>query len=373
MYYQGSAKLDKRTKNLVKRLKPSDIAIIDHEDLDRVTAESLLENKVEVVVNARSFVSGRYPNVGPLLLSSAGVHLIDKVGTEIFEKLDEGDWLTIEGGRVFRDKELISEGGVLTVLAVQAKLDKAKEGLSTQLEEFAVNTLEYMQKEKHLLSEESELPPVKTNFKGRHVLVVVRGYDYKADLKILRSYIRERKPLLIGVDGGADALLKEGYRPDIIIGDMDSVTDEALLSGSELIVHAYSNGEAPGLTRLKDMCLSSMVFKSAGTSEDTALLLAYEKGAELIVAVGTHAHLVEFLDKGRKGMASTFLVRLKVGEKLVDAKGVNQLYQSRVKVSYLLTVILSALVVVTAVVMASPMVRQFLRLLFLTVRSFLGI
>jgi len=372
MEYQGVAKLDKRTKNLVKRLKLGEIAIIDHIDLDRVTAESLLETRVGVVINASPFTSGKYPNIGPHLLSSKGICLIDNVGAEIFEKVKEGDKITVRGGRVFDNGKLVSEGEVLTAARTKEKIEKAKESLNIELEKFVTNTLQYVQKEKDLLLEGIQIPGIVTDFTNRHALIVVRGYDYKADLRTLKSYIREVRPILIGVDGGADALLEEGLKPDIIIGDMDSVTNKALESGAELIVHAYPNGKAPGLKRLEDLSLDTTVFKAPGTSEDIALLLAFEKGAELIVAVGTHIHLIEFLDKGRAGMASTFLVRLKVGSKLVDAKGVSKLYRSSVKISHLIVLLLAALTTFIVIVLASPTIRQLFRLIILNVRSILG-
>ncbi len=372
MQYQGIARLDKRTKNLVKRLKPGEIAVIDHVDLDRVTAESLLESKVPVVINAGHFISGRYPNVGPHLLSTKGIHLIDNVGSRIFDKVKEGDSLIIRGGRIFKQGRLIAEGELLTTAATDLKMEMAKKSLNTELEKFVTNTLHYIKKEKNWLLEEVKIPEVSTDFNKKHALIVVRGYDYKADLKALRSYIREVKPILIGVDGGADALLEVGLKPDVIVGDMDSVSNEALTWSKELIVHAYPDGKAPGLARLEKLGLASVSFKAPGTSEDIALLLAYERGAELIVAVGTHAHLIEFLDKGRDGMASTFLVRLKVGSKLVDAKGVSKLYRSSVKLSHLLLLLAAALTTLIVIIFVSPTIRYIFRLIVLNIRSMLG-
>lgn len=373
MYFEGVAKLDKKTKNLVKRLRIGDIAVIDHPDLDRVSAEALVESKVEVVLNVAQSISGRYPNLGPLILCSAGVYLVDNVGADIFKKIKEGDRITVQGEEIFRDGECVGKGEILTTLSIRSKMEKAEENLSDELESFAINTLSYIQKEKDWIIKGMELPDISTNFAGRHALIVIRGYDYREDLRMLRSYIREYKPVLIGVDGGADALIEAGYRPDMIIGDMDSVSDKALLSGAETVVHAYVDGRAPGLERLKKLGLSPKTFKAPGTSEDLALLLAYEKRAELIVAVGSHAHLIEFLDKGRAGMASTFLVRLKVGSKLIDAKGVNKLYRSTAKMSELMVILASALVVVVALVLASPMVKSALRLVVLALRTRLGI
>lgn len=372
MQYRGVAKLDKRTKNLVKRLKSGEIAVIDHVDLDRITAESLLETKVLVVINASPFISGRYPNIGPQLLADNGVCLIDNVGGDIFSQVNEGDKLIVRAGRVFKSGKLIAEGQVLTSARTKEKLEKAKRSLNSELDKFVINTLQYVQKEKDWLLDGIQVPIISTDLENRQALIVVRGYDYKADLRMLRSYIREVKPVLIGVDGGADALLEEGLKPNIIIGDMDSVTNKALLSGAELIVHAYPDGKAPGLKRLEELHLSPVVFKAPGTSEDIALLLAYEKGAELTVAVGTHIHLIEFLDKGRDGMASTFLVRLKVGGKLVDAKGVSKLYRSSVKPSHLLLLLAAALTTFIVIVLTSPVIRHIFRLIILNIRSILG-
>src|SRR5687768_5849398 len=165
------------------------------------------------------------------------------------------------------------------------------------------------------------------------------------------------KPLLVAVDGGADALMDFGMKPDMIIGDMDSVTTEGLLSGAELVVHAYAGGAAPGLERLEALGVDALVFEATGTSEDIAMLLAYEKGAELIVAVGTHANMIEFMDKGRKGMASTFLTRLRVGPILVDAKGVGRLYHTRVRRGDLLLFVGAALLTMAIIVFISEPAR----------------
>jgi uncharacterized membrane-anchored protein len=177
---------------------------------------------------------------------------------------------------------------------------------------------------------------------------------------VLRPYIREFKPVLIGVDGGADALVEAGYTPDIIIGDMDSVTDDVLRCGAEVIVHAYPDGRAPGLARVHQLGVSAVTFPAAATSEDLAMLLADEKGASLLVAVGTHATLVEFLDKGRGGMASTFLTRLKVGGKLVDAKGVSRLYRQNISGSSLLLLVLSAIAAMASAVAVSTVGKAYL-------------
>jgi uncharacterized membrane-anchored protein len=245
--------------------------------------------------------------------------------------------------------------------------------MGEQLDAFARNTIEFLEKEKALLTEGVGIPAVKTDLHHRHVMVVVRGYDYKEDLNTLKPYVQEMKPVLVGVDGGADAILEAGFKPDIIIGDMDSVTDAALKSGAELIVHAYPDGRAPGMERLNELGVPGTTWPLAATSEDLALLLAFESGADLIVAVGTHANLIEYLDKGRKGMASSFLVRLKVGPRLVDAKGVSKLYRAAPGIKDLSFIVGAALILMTVIIVISPAARNAISLLLLSVRSLIGI
>ncbi len=349
----GLARVDARTKNLLTRVQPGEIAVIDHEDIDRIAAEGLVHKQVKAVVNAARSSTGRYPNLGPLLLCSAGITVVDEAGPDVM-RLPEGSRLLLDGGNVYSvngsGRREIAQGRVLTLDEAEKRLDRAKQSITSELERFAENTIGYIKDERDVLLEATRLPEVSTDFHGRHVLIVVRGYDYKEDLRALRAYIREVKPLLIGVDGGADALMDVGLRPDMIIGDMDSVTTEALLSGGEVVVHAYPGGHAPGLERVDALGVEAVLFESTGTSEDIAMLLAYERGAELLVAVGAHANLVEFMDKGRKGMASTFLVRLRVGPILVDAKGLGRVYQGRVRRVDLVVFVLSALATMVIVI-----------------------
>jgi uncharacterized membrane-anchored protein len=356
----GTARIDRRTKRLVGRLRPGDIAVIDHVDLDRVAADSLVVVGVSAVLNAKPSVSGRYPNLGPEVLVQAGIPLIDDLGEGFFQQLREGDTLRIDGNTVYRGAEPIAVGVRQDAESVAKAMSDAREGLSVQLEAFAANTMEYLKQERDLLLDGVGVPEVTTSIAGRHCLIVVRGYDYKADLDVLRPYIREFKPVLIGVDGGADALVEAGYTPDMIIGDMDSVTDDVLRCGAEVIVHAYPDGRAPGMDRVERLGVPAELFPAAATSEDLAMLLADEKGASLIVAVGTHATLVEFLDKGRGGMASTFLTRLKVGGKLVDAKGVSRLYRQSMSGSSLLLLVLSAVAAMAAAVAVSTVGKAYL-------------
>jgi len=325
----GTVRVDPRTKALTKRLRPGDVAVIDHLDIDRVSAEALVACQPAAVLNAARSTSGRYPNLGPEILVQAGIPLVDDLGPDIMA-LTEGRAVRVLDAAVYDGPTLVAEGVQQTAATVEANLDEARAGLSVQLESFAANTMDYLRRERDLLLDGVGVPDISTPIDGRQVLIVVRGYHYKEDLATLRPYIVEYRPVLIGVDGGADAILEAGWTPHLIVGDMDSVSDRALTCGAEVVVHAYRDGRAPGIVRVEQLGVKHVVFPATGTSEDVAMLLADDKGAELIVAVGTHATLVEFLDKGRSGMASTFLTRLRVGGKLVDAKGVSRLYRQRI-------------------------------------------
>jgi len=344
----GPARLDRRTKNLVKRIRPGEIAVIDHVDLDRVSADALVACKVAAVVNAAPSTSGRYPNLGPEILLAAGIPLLDGVGAVVFGELRDGDVVRLDGDTLYAGDRVVVKGVPQDTVSITVAMAEARAGLATQLEAFAANTMEYLLKERDLLLDGVGLPEITTELEGRHALIVVRGYDYREDLRVLRPYVREYRPVLIGVDGGADALVEAGYVPDLIVGDMDSVSDDVLQCGAEVVVHAYTDGRAPGLQRVQELGVDAAVFPAAGTSEDVAMLLADEGGAQLIVAVGTHATLVEFLDKGRAGMASTFLTRLRVGGKLVDAKGVSRLYRSRISNWSLVALVLATVVAMAA-------------------------
>jgi uncharacterized membrane-anchored protein len=348
----GPARVDRRTKDLTRRVQPGEIAVIDHEDLDRVAAEGLVEARVGGVVNASASLSGRYPNVGPLLVAAAGIPLVDGVGAHVMELVAEGQQVRIEGAEVWVDGAIVGKGVRQDLQSLEHAYERAKTSMGDELERFAANTLEYLGREHHLAFDNPELPELRTDMRGRHVLVVVRGFDYKEDLAHLRSYVREMRPVLVAVDGGADALREFGLRPDVIVGDFDSVSTAALQSGAELVVHAYPGGAAPGAARLDELGLDYVTLEAAGTSEDVAMVVAYEKGAELIVAVGTHGSMVEFLDKGREGMASTFLTRLKLGQLLVDAKGVSKLYGSRIRTRDLTLFLLAAMLCFVVVAVA---------------------
>ena len=365
----GCARVGKRTKDLTKRLQPGDIAVIDHADLDRVAADGLIDAEVVAVVNASSSITGRYPNGGPLRLVRAGVVLVDDVGSSIMDAVVDGQPVRLDGGTVLIGDEELGVGHVLGEDEIERRMEEARAGIGTELQRFAENTLEYVKREADLVFAPIELPKLRVSFDGRHALVVVRGHDYKQDLGVLRSYIREFRPVLIGVDGGADALLEVGLTPDIILGDFDSVSTRGVESGAQLVHHVHPDGRNPGFEELQAFGKPYDEFVVEGTSEDAAMLLAYEAGAKLIVAVGTHDTMVEFLDKGRAGMSSTFLTRLRIGPMLVDAKGVARLYEPTVRRRDLVFLVLAALSVMLVIVLVSEPAQVIVHGVWLTLQD----
>jgi uncharacterized membrane-anchored protein len=370
---EGTARLGERTKHLVKRLRPGDIAVIDHLNVDRIAAEELIEAGVAAVLNASGSSDGRYPNSGPLMLAHAGVRLVDAPGQGLFELLKDGDRVRIDGGTVSVGSQEVLRGRVLDAADLERQLEQQRERIDEALAEFAENTVAHVRQETDLLTGSVELPNTRASFRDRHVLIVVRGDRHRRDLKALRAYIRDMRPLIVAVDGGADGVLEAGLKPDVVLGDMDSASDAALACGAELVVHAYPDGRAPGCERLVEAGLPHTVVPAAGTSEDVAMLMAFEKGATLIVSVGAHFNLIEFLDRKRGGMSSTFLTRLRIGEKLVDAKGVSRLYRpasTKIPIALFGAVFI---VLLTILIITSPALNDVFELFWLKVRIWLGI
>jgi uncharacterized membrane-anchored protein len=371
----GRAVLGMKTKEILPHLGAATIPVINHENLDRITAETLLEAGVSAVVNAAGSATGEYPNMGPFILARAGVYILDGVGQKVFERLSTGDEIELRGDGVYREGELVAVGERLDEETAERKLRESRRVVGEVLESFAQNTVEFMRHEQDLLFSKLGVPAgLVREIQGRHVLVVVRGYDYRQDLAALRTYLREVRPFIIGVDGGADAVLEAGWTPDLVFGDMDSVSSRGLREAKRVLVHAYPDGYAPGMERVKAAGVDKAeTLRAPGLSEDIAILIAEQCGAELIVAVGTHVGLVEFLDKGRKGASSSFLTRLKVGPRLVDAKGVSKLYPSRVSVWQLVALIVAGLVAVSAIVYSSNSLADIFQILAIKLRLLLSL
>ena len=369
---RGPVRRGRRTKLLVKKLRPGEIAVIDHLNLDRVSAEDLVAAQVAAVLNCRSSSTGAYPNMGPLLLIQAGIPLIDLPDDELFDRVRDGDPIELRGGDVLAGGQLLVRGELQEPAAVREATELRRQEIGGALAAFAQNTVEHMVEEQDLLSGKIELPRFDTDFRDRPALIVVRGVDHRADLNALRPYIRDVKPVLVGVDGGGNAILDAGFQPDMIVGDMDSAAEATLRCGAELVVHAYADGRAPGRELLEELGLPHKVVPAPGTSQDIAMLIAGEKGAQLIVSVGSQFNLVEFLDKDRQGMSSTFLTRLRLGEKIVDAKGVSRLYRPNPGIAPVGLILFVGLISLVIVVLVTPGLRDVADLLWLKLRLLLG-
>lgn len=367
---EGVARADPVTKRLVERLQPGEIAAVDHPDMDRLAAESLVERRPAAVLNASPFLTGRFPAQGPWLLWEAGIPMVEQI-PGLLAHLREGDAIRVEGATVLGPGWQL-QGVPVTREALEARWHEGQARLDEELHKFIENTLQYALRERDQVLRPLAHPPLRTRLKGRHVLVVVRGSGFREDLRAIRPYLGEVRPVTVAVDGGADALLEEGITPDLIVGDFDSISDRSLRCGAELVVHAYADGRAPGLERVLAAGRTAHVVPMVGTSEDLAMLLAYQEGAELIVVVGSHSNLIDFLEKGRSGMASTLLVRTKVGPILVDARGVSRLYRSRPRASYWVGLLAASLLPLGVVALLAPPVREAARLVWLQLRLWAG-
>jgi uncharacterized membrane-anchored protein len=350
----GRARLGRRTKSLVRRLRPGDIAVIDHVDLDQPTAQALVDAQVAAVVNVAPSTSGRYPNHGPQVIVDAGIPLVDETSGPVFAKLHDGDQLRIQDGVLYHGNEEVGVGVVLDHDQVVAAAESARSGMAAQLETFSANAMEFIRREGDLLLEGTDMPPLRTNLRGRQVVVVQRCFDYAADLRRLGRFLKERRPVLVGVDEGADVLLAAGHKPHLIVGDVEAVSDKALRCGAEVVVKVPRDGMPAGLDRLERLGVRATVFRTSATGEDAALLLADDAGARLLVTVGSHTSLEEYLDRGRSGMASSFLTRASVGPKVVDARAVQRLYQARIRTWQLVLLALFGLLAVGLAAAATP-------------------
>lgn len=343
----GIARVDKNTKRLLDRVGPGDIVILDELDLDRITADALVDADVAAVINASPSISGRYPNLGPEVLVAHGIVLIDDAGPEVFKRINDGQRVRVDEDAVYIGDRRVARGEELGELEVADKMSEAKAGLVDHLEAFSGNTIEFIRSESPLLIDGVGVPDVDIRLADRHVVVVSDGPGHLEDLKRIKPFIKEYAPVLVGVDRGADSLIEAGYRPDLIIGDPENIKSSTLKCGAQVVLPADPDGHAPGLERIQDLGVGAMTFPAAGSASDLALLLVDHHEASLIVTVGQAASIDEFFDRGRRDTnPSTFLTRLKVGSKIVDAKAVATLYRSRVSGGAIALLVLAMLVAV---------------------------
>ncbi|OXM43270.1 putative cytokinetic ring protein SteA [Amycolatopsis alba] len=369
----GVARVDRRTRELLRRLSPGDIVVLDQLDLDRSTADALVEAEVAAVVNASPSISGRFPNLGPEILLEAGIPLVDSVGGELLRKVKDGTKLRLHEGVVYIGERQLGSGIQQTRESVADQMIEAKAGMSTQLEAFSANTIEFLRRERSLILDGVGVPEIRVPLRDRHALVVAGGNGHAEDLKKLKKYISEHRPVLIGVDAGADTLRAQGYQPDVIVGDPHGIGAETLRSGGEVVVPAQPDGHAPGVERIQDLGIGAVTFPATGNAEDLALLLADAHEASLVVTVGFQATLREFLDHGRSGSnPSTFLTRLKLGTKLVDGKAVATLHRSRVSIGAIVLLVVATLVAVAAALLVSDVGSVYLDWIRETWNSFIA-
>lgn len=350
----GTARVDKDIDRLLRRVGPGDVAVVDVLDLDRSTADALVEAGVAGVVNASASISGRYPNLGPEVLVANSVVLIDETGPDVFKKVKDGARVRLHEGGVYTGDKCLIEGSERTDHEIAESMHEAKGGLVAHLEAFAGNTIEFIRSESPLLIDGVGIPDIDIELRERHVVIVCDEESAAADLKNLKPFIKEYQPVLVGVGNGADTLHTAGYRPQLIVGDPDQMSADVLRSGAQVILPADADGHAAGLERIQDLGVGAMTFPAAGSSADLALLLADHHGASLIVAVGHTATMEEFFDRDRaRSNPSTFLTRLKVSRKLVDAKAVATLYRNRISAGAVAFLIMAALIAVIIVLWVS--------------------
>lgn len=349
----ASARVSRQTADALTRAGNGDIVVVDHPDLDRKTADLLVQAGVVAVVNASASISGRYPNLGPEVLVNSGIVLVDNIGDKVFSRLKDGAKVRLDDGALFVGDDLIGTGTVQTQESVSDLMIDAKAGMSAQLEAFAANAIEYMKRERSLLLDGVGIPEITTDMENRQVMLVAASADTAKELKKLKKYIADYRPVLVGVDAGADALRAAGHKPDLIIGNPDAISTESLTSRAEVVVPAHTDGHAPGIERIQDLGLGAVTFPASGSSEDLALLLADAHDASLIVTVGMHTTLTDLLDRGQGNTAASFLVRMRVANKVVEATALTKLYRARVTWWAVMLLIIAATAAIVVALLVS--------------------
>lgn len=350
----GTARVDKDVDRLLRRVGPGDIVVLDVLDLDRMTADGLVDAGIAGVVNASPSISGRYPNLGPEVLVANHITLIDNAGPEVFKKIKDGAKIRLHDGAVYAGDRQLVHGVERTDEEIADLMHDAKTGLVDHLEAFAGNTIEFIRSESPLLIDGIGIPDIDVDVYRRHVVVVADGPGAEEDLKALKPFIKEYQPVLVGVGAGADILSKAGHRPQLIVGNPEQMSAEVLKCGAQVVLPADADGHANGLERIQDLGVGAMTFPAAGSAADLALLLVDHHGASLIVTVGQSASIEEFFDRSRQqSNPSTFLTRLKVGEKLVDAKAVATLYRNHISGGAIAMLILAVLIAIIAALWVS--------------------
>ncbi len=351
----GTARVDRHTRQLLARLRPGDVAIVDHLDLDRATAQALVDSGVVAVVNAGAMISGRHANLGPELLVAAGVLVLDGAGQAALQ-IREGTLVRLHEGELFSGDTVLASGEPLDAAAVTTQMQAARRGMVAQLATFTHNSTEFLQREESLLLHGEGLPGLPSKLSGRPVVVVAPGADSASELKGLRSFVREQRPVLIGVAEGVQLILDAGWTPDVLVLDGHAQTPSAtwLSAAGQVVIRVEPGAPRSATEHVERMGVRPSRIETSATAEDVALLLTRSCDAPLVVAAGLDASLEEFLDSRRHGLAGAFLTRLSLGPRLVDASTVPALYSGRVRPRHLLLLLLVGLVVLAAALSVTP-------------------
>lgn len=351
----GRVRVDDRVRRLASRLEAGDVAVIDQMDLDRETARVLVAAGPAVVLNAAPSTSGRHPNRGPEVLLEAGVPLVDDLGPDVMA-LREGERVDVElaSGRVLRAGALAAQGRPVGLADAVSAREAAQAGLRAQLDGFAASAGEFLEREAPLLLHGVGLPDLVTRIAGRTVLVVLDDSRTTEQLRAARAWLKDTHPLVIGVDGGADIATDAGWKPRLIIGDMDVIRERTIRSGAELVVRAGHDALAPGRERLERMGIDHHVMTVSGSSADAAILLAALSGAEVIVTVGERASLDDFLDRGRGGMSASFFTRLRATGLIVPLPAIAATHRPRLRGGWILLMLLAALLALGTALAITP-------------------
>lgn len=356
---RGTVRIERRIRALVPRLRPGDVALIDHVDLDQATAQALVDAGVGAVLNVAPMISGRYPSLGPQVLARAGIAMFDRV--EGAHHVSDGDSIRVHDGVIFAGSSAVALGREVDAELVDAELADARAGLAVQLETFTHNSTEFLRREEGLLLHGRGLPRPATRITGRPVVVVARGAGFREQLDDLRTFLREQDPVLVAVGRAADDLLSAGFKPHVVVlhdrSDDERPTARALRAARDVVVRVEPGGRLQG-EQLERLGVRPLKLETTATSEDAALLLAHAEGADVIVGVGVRATLDDFLDHQRAGSASTFLTRLKVGSVLVDATALPHLYSGRVRPRHVLLVLVAGLVALAAAIAVTPVGQE---------------
>ena len=366
----GSVRVDPDPVRLARRLRRGEIAVIDSMDLDQRGAEALAASHPAAILNAQASISGRYPNGGPLVLARAGIPLVDALGRDILA-LRDGAKVTIDDATVLRGGERLASGKRQSLQSIADAMEAAHEGIKVQLAAFTANAMDVVAQESGLLLEGANLPEMTVSMQGRHVVVVATGFEHLEQVKAIRGYLRDRHPLIIAVGEGADVAMANAYPPAVIIGRTDGVSDEALTSGAEVVLHDPS-GRDPGESRLDALNVKHTSSHVNVASEDLAILLAHAAGASVIVTVGIQVTLHDFLEGGNVDSVGTFLARLVAGGKLVDAKTLTEVYRHQYSPWTLVALVLSAIFVLGNALALTPGGAAWLRSVWPTIASWFG-